>query len=80
LMAKIDTKNILVSSDGKRYHHPDKVTIAKLLKNNGPDLCFHFNYKTEYNKMWDDDTLKTTHKYKTFFPTVDTENGISITL
>ena len=80
LMAKIDTKNILVSSDGKRYHHPDKATIAKLIKNNGPNVCFYFNYKTEYNKMWDNDTLKAIHKYKTVFPLSDIENGITITL
>jgi beta-lactamase superfamily II metal-dependent hydrolase len=80
LMTKIVTKNILVSSDGKRYHHPDKATIAKLLKNNGAGICFHFNYKTEYNKMWDDEALKATYKYKTIFPINDTENGITITL
>ncbi len=80
LMEKIDTKNILVSSDGKRYHHPDKATIAKLLKYKGAEVSFYFNYKTEYNTMWDDDVLKQTYHYKTFYPTAQEENGISISL
>jgi beta-lactamase superfamily II metal-dependent hydrolase len=80
MMTKIDTKRILVSSDGKRYHHPDKATVAKLIKNNGPNICFYFNYKTAYNEMWDDETLRTDYKYKTVFPMVEGENGLTIDL
>jgi beta-lactamase superfamily II metal-dependent hydrolase len=76
LMIKIKCKKILVSSDGKRYKHPDAICIAKLLKNNGPNLKFYFNYRTEFNEIWDKEQLKRKYKYKTFYPEIES----SITL
>jgi len=80
LMQKIETKNILVSSDGKRYHHPDPECIAKLIKWNGPDLNFYFNYKTRYNEMWADKDLRAEYKFASHYPENEHENGISIRL
>lgn len=79
LMAKIDCKKVLVSSDGKHYRHPDQVTIAKLLKQNGPDLEFYFNYRTPFNDMWDAEKTKEAYKYNTFYPAAG-EAGISLKL
>lgn len=80
LMNKIETKQILVSSDGKRYHHPDKECIAKLIKHNGPDLNFFFNYKTIHNEMWEKKELQTKYQFSSTFPADVNEPGISISL
>lgn len=80
LMQKIETKHILVSTDGKRYHHPDPECIAKLIKWNGPDLNFYFNYKTKHNEMWADKNLQTEYKFTTHYPEDENENGISVRL
>jgi beta-lactamase superfamily II metal-dependent hydrolase len=80
LMQKIETKNILISSDGKRYHHPDKETIAKLIKNINKGITFYFNYKTAHNDMWSDTNLQTHYHFKSIYPKNETENGISIKL
>lgn len=68
LMNKIDSQKVLISSDGKKYKHPDKETVAKLLKHNGPDLQLYFNYRTEHNQMWDDADLKKEYSFQSFYP------------
>lgn len=80
LMNKIETKQLLVSSDGKRYHHPNKECIAKLIKYNGPDLHFYFNYRTIYNEMWSKKELQLKYKFESHFPVDENQPGISITL
>lgn len=78
LMQKIDSKNLLVSTDGSRYHHPNEECIAKLLGINGPDLNFYFNYYSKQNKVWEDAALQKKYKYKTFYPAEG--DGITFTL
>ena len=80
MMAKIDCKKMLVSSNGKKFKHPDKETIAKLIKNNGPNIQFYFNYKTEFNKKWDDSTLQKQYKYKAYYPKKEIMPGITLKL
>jgi beta-lactamase superfamily II metal-dependent hydrolase len=79
LMDKIKCKRMLISSDGKRYHHPDEETIARLIVNNGPDLIFYFNYKTSYNERWGGKKVTEDYKFTSFFPN-EAYNGITITL
>jgi hypothetical protein len=80
LMTKIKCSKILVSSNGKKFKHPDPETIAKLLKNNGPGLQFYFNYKTEFNERWADADTQKKYKYKACFPKKETKPGITIKL
>lgn len=80
LMKKIDCKKILVSSNGAKFGHPNEETIAKLLKNNSPNLEFYFNYKTEHNERWSDDALQKKYKYKTVYPSNPDKPGITLKL
>lgn len=80
LMAKIECKKMLVSSSGKKFKHPDQETIAKLLKNNGPNIQFYFNYKTEFNDKWDDTHLQQQYKYKANYPKKEMIAGITLKL
>ena len=79
LMKMIHCDKILISSDGKRYKHPDAETIAKLISIKDHDLALYFNYHSEYSKIWDDDDLKDTHSYETHYPPED-QAGISLKL
>jgi beta-lactamase superfamily II metal-dependent hydrolase len=78
LMQKIDTKNMLISSDGSRYHHPDPECIAKLIGANNGGLNFYFNYDSKDNKGWKDANLQKNNKYSTNYP--KDKNGITIVL
>lgn len=80
LMKLIDTKNILVSSDGKRYGHPDPETIAKLIKHQAPGLNVHFNYKTKLNDMWASAAWQKKYGYTARYPVVVGEDGVSLSL
>lgn len=80
LMSKIKCSKILVSSNGKKFKHPDQETIAKLLKNNGPNLQFYFNYKTEFNERWAVKDLQTKYKFKATYPEKDDEPGVTLKL
>lgn len=78
-MKKIQCKKMLFSSDGTKYGHPNKETVAKLIKHNGPGLEFYFNYKTDCDKDWDNEEMKRYHAYTTFYPD-ENEKEISISL
>lgn len=78
LMEKIDTKQMLVSSDGSRYHHPDPECIAKLIGANNGGLNFHFNYLSKDNKGWNDAKLQKDHKYTAHYPV--SGDGITVVL
>ena len=44
LIKLIKTSNYLISTDSTGHNHPDKRTLARIVKNN-PDAIFHFNYE-----------------------------------
>lgn len=80
VMEKVRSKHLLLSSNGKRYKHPEEPVIAKLLKHNTPGMIFHFNYRTEFNEMWDDHGLKEKYNYEAVYPEKTDEPGIKISL
>ncbi len=63
LMQAVRCKNYLISTNGKKFKHPSKEAIARIIAFGGGTL--HFNYRTEFNEMWDDKTLMKKHKYTT---------------
>lgn len=79
LMKVIECKKMMFSTDGKRYHHPDKSCVAKLIKFNGPDISLFFNYRSMHNEIWDTSSLKTEHRYGTYYPEND-KNGLTLEL
>ena len=64
----IQKEKILVSSDGKRYNHPDTEIIAKLLINQKSKLDIYFNYTSSYNKIWGDQTIQNEDDADLHFP------------
>jgi len=62
----LDCPRYLFSSNGARYKHPSKQAVARVIEyGKGPDLIF--NYRTEFNTIWDDALLKFVNKFSTTF-------------
>jgi beta-lactamase superfamily II metal-dependent hydrolase len=68
LMQKIDCKRMLISSDGKMYKHPDPQTIARMIKHNGPDVHFYFNYLSDHNKRWNREADQEKYRFQSHYP------------
>lgn len=64
LLEALDCKAYLVSSNGQRYSHPNRESIARIIWRGGKPRLF-FNYRSEFNDCWDKATLKKEHKYST---------------
>jgi hypothetical protein len=57
----------LVSTDGSRSHHPDPQAIARIVLAGPRDKKLVFNYRSDFNAVWDDGRLKARYGYKTCF-------------
>ena len=75
LIEKFDCKKYLISTNGANFHHPAAITVAKVIKRAGDGVELYFNYRSDDNKVWDSQILKTKYQYKTIYP--DSE-GITI--
>lgn len=51
LMSRLDCKNFLVSTSGRRFNHPDDDAIARVLVHSD-DPVLRFNYLSKDNKDW----------------------------
>lgn len=65
LVRALDCRNWLVSTNGKRFQHPDSEAIARVIVGAGPETCLHFNYRTEFNELWAARELQRKHGYAT---------------
>ncbi|HYC62227.1 MAG TPA: hypothetical protein VEK79_21935 [Thermoanaerobaculia bacterium] len=68
LLDQIRCKRYLFSSNGSRYGHPDKAGVARVIHWGGSRLKLYFNYRSEHNEMWDNDSLRDEYDYRTFYP------------
>lgn len=67
LFASVVAKDYVISTNGSNYYHPDQETIARLLKSNKEAKRLVFNYRSEYNRIWDNPTLKKAYRYQTIY-------------
>ena len=70
LISRLRCKNFLVSSSGRRFHHPDDDAIARVLLD-GEEPVLHFNYRSHDNRDWGRDTWMSELGYETVFPDED---------
>ena len=75
LLELLNCERYLVSTDGSRFRHPDRETIARILafgraEPNRP-LTLVFNYRTQWTAVWDNPQLKTRWNYQAIYPTVE---------
>ncbi|MEA2560121.1 MAG: hypothetical protein QOH06_1625 [Acidobacteriota bacterium] len=79
LQKKLAAKHYLISTNGARHEHPDREGIARLVYYGEPRGRLLFNYRTSYNRVWDDPLLKKKHAYSTEFPE-DGSEGVVVEL
>lgn len=77
LIRKLKCQKFAICTNGRIYHHPSQVTIARILQLKGPGTEFIFNYKTKYNLCWDLRSLKEKYGYQARYPE---REGIKLSL
>jgi hypothetical protein len=74
LLALIESPHWLISSSGAQFKHPDEEAIKRIIaRSNHPRPTLHFNYRTQFNQMWDDDDLRDELSYDTVYNESDSE-------
>ena len=80
LLTMVDCPKWLFSSNGDKFHHPDRQTIARvLLSRKGDDTDLYFNYRSEYNDIWDGQGLQREWHYNASYP-ASGKGGMSLEL
>jgi hypothetical protein len=75
----IDCRNYLVSTNGSLFGHPDRVCIARIIQNGGPQAHLWFNYRSKHNEVWAKPALQTKYRYATTFA-AHADSGLSFSL
>jgi beta-lactamase superfamily II metal-dependent hydrolase len=71
LLARLDCRRFLFSTNGARHGHPDPECIARIVAHNrgNPEPTeLYFNFRTKQNGGWDDPALKEEWNYQTHYP------------
>jgi beta-lactamase superfamily II metal-dependent hydrolase len=64
LIERIRCKHVLISTNGKKFDHPDAECIARIVDaHRGRDLVMHFNYATEFTQAWNDPVTRKKYDY-----------------
>lgn len=79
MLAKLDCKRHLFSSNGSKTRHPHAEGVARTIAAAGPGATLLFNYSTSFNEPWADGELEDAHKYDAVFPE-QADSGLSVTL
>jgi beta-lactamase superfamily II metal-dependent hydrolase len=66
LLAAIDSREFLFSSNGNRTKHPDMEPVAQVI-HTYDDARLWFNYKTAFNEVWDGDAAKDRFGYRAVY-------------
>jgi hypothetical protein len=62
-------RRYLFSTNGNYFHHPDRESVARVIRHGGRDPMLFFNYYTEHNRIWDDVRLmRGKYPYEVFYP------------
>lgn len=78
LMKRVECRHYLVSTNGAQFKHPDREAVARVIKHGGTAPALHFNYRTSFNGVWDDLTLKQDFGYETIY--ADGPGGLIVPL
>jgi len=80
LVRAVACPHYLVSTNGKQFKHPDLEATARVIRHGGPGVTLSFNYRTEFNDMWESSRLQRgDHPYAARYPSGD-ESGIALEL
>ena len=77
LLDLLQCSKFLFSTNGQQFEHPDPEAVARVVKygrtDDGPDPKLFFNYKSAFNKMWNQPGLPDLHEYEVEYPKDGTE-------
>lgn len=79
LLDRLECPRFLISTDGTRFRHPDREAIARIVKFSPTPPELVFNYRTEFNAVWDQPRLMNRHAYRARYP-ADGEEGLVVDL
>jgi hypothetical protein len=71
LVEALPARRYLVSTNGKQFRHPDQEAIARVAVFGPEEKTFDFNYRTDFNKAWDNASRKVKWGLTTRFGTGD---------
>jgi beta-lactamase superfamily II metal-dependent hydrolase len=72
LLAAVDCRRFLVSTNGRQFHHPDREAIARIV-HGVKGATVYFNYRTPRNEGWGDEALRAAHGYEVVYPAAGAE-------
>jgi beta-lactamase superfamily II metal-dependent hydrolase len=68
LLALLDCRQFLISTNGKKFNHPHRPTISRIIKS-GPHPQLSFNYVSkDKNDVWAREDLQDRYKYSATYP------------
>jgi len=76
LLQALDCRQWLFSSNGAHFGHPDRQAVARVIKWGGTQPELSFNYRTEYNDIWDSKPLREQHGYKVSYPASSAQGSV----
>jgi hypothetical protein len=68
LLKTIACRDYLVSTSGKRFEHPDREAIARIILHGGVFPNLHFNYRSAFSGFWDDEEMGQGIDYQALYP------------
>jgi beta-lactamase superfamily II metal-dependent hydrolase len=79
LLETLSCPQYLFSSNGSHTHHPHPEAVARVLVADSDERSLQFNYRTRYNEIWGDDSLRDQRHYEATFPS-DGALGLRVSL
>lgn len=68
LLDAVPCRHYLVSTNGKRFGHPDPQTIARVLTAGKGESTLYFNYRSEQTRGWEDPDPQEQFHYRARYP------------
>lgn len=68
LMALLDCRKYLVSTNGSTFYHPDGEAIARVIRHGGERPQVLFNYDSAYSAVWKPAELQKKYNYEAVYP------------
>jgi beta-lactamase superfamily II metal-dependent hydrolase len=79
LLKLINCRHYLVSTNGAVFGHPDRVAVARIIQNGGPQPHLWFNYRSKHNEVWAKPALQSKYQYDATFA-ASADSGLSFSL
>jgi beta-lactamase superfamily II metal-dependent hydrolase len=78
LLALVDCRNYLVSTNGKTFKHPDSEAIGRVIEFGGDRPRLLFNYESAYSGIWKPAELQSKHSYEAVYPQEASKPGLIV--